>query len=529
VKRKRRHRSKSRLSVFQAGLIGIILIAAITYGCYTKFGNPFASPYTITATFQNANGLNIGSPVRIAGVNVGKVTGVSAVDKAPGNGGGKEASYVTMQVQGDGLPIHSDANFWIRPRIFLEGNFFVDLYPGSPSAPTVSTGHTFPIQAGREPVQLDQVLTSLQSNTRANLQTLIEQYGYAVKASGPAYASSIKYWTPAYKYSAIVAHDFLGTQPHDLSTWIDKSGTVAGALDAHPQSLKSLLTDFNSVAGAFASESQNLQAAIAELPKTLSVAIPAFNSLNAAFPPLRAFARAFLPGVRSSGPTIDASLPFLVQLRKLVQPAELRGLTSDLSVTVPALARLTQATIPFMKNQVRPAASCVVNDIYPWSQLSLNDGVFSGQPGYPVRKVFQEGVDFLPGLAGESRNFDANGPYIRVLLQGGSLTYSLQPGLFGTALAPITSVQPVLPAGGARPPLMEKVPCETQPAISSLYSPPGAPIKAERTNLTAPGAQLRWQSAVEAALSEINQIGGQTGYKLQAPGLSSLLAKVAGK
>ena len=44
---------------------------------YTKFANPFASPYTIHAVFSNANGLQSGSLVRIAGVNVGKVTGVS--------------------------------------------------------------------------------------------------------------------------------------------------------------------------------------------------------------------------------------------------------------------------------------------------------------------------------------------------------------------------------------------------------------------------------------------------------------------
>ena len=35
--------------------------------------------------------------------------------------------------------------------------------------------------------------------------------------------------------------------------------------------------------------------------------------------------------------------------------------------------------------------------------------------------MYVEAVDYLPGLAGESRNFDANGAYIRVLLTAGSL------------------------------------------------------------------------------------------------------------
>ena len=76
----RLRRSKKRrngMSTFKAGLIGIVLVAVVSYLAYTKFANPFASKYTIHATFANANGLQPGSLVRIAGVNVGTVTGVS--------------------------------------------------------------------------------------------------------------------------------------------------------------------------------------------------------------------------------------------------------------------------------------------------------------------------------------------------------------------------------------------------------------------------------------------------------------------
>ena len=176
-----------------------------------------------------------------------------------------------------------------------------------------------------------------------------------------------------------------------------------------------------------------------------------------------------------------------------------------------------------MSKGVRPAASCIVNVIYPWSQLSLNDGVFSGQPGFPVRQVFQEAVDYLPGLAGESRDFDANGPYIRVLLQGGTLTYSLSPGLFGSALAPIDSVQPTLPASGKEPPLQPNVACETQAPITSLYAAPGAPIKAMRTSLSAPGAALRWTSAALATIQQFTADDAEEGIKTT---ISDALASV---
>jgi virulence factor Mce-like protein len=518
---RRRHRTRHgrRFTTFQSGAIGIVVLILITYLCYTKFGNPFASPFTIKATFANANGLVQNAPVRIAGVNVGKVTGVQAI-----GGTNNAAAVVTMAIQDDGLPIHTDATFDIRPRIFLEGNFFVDVHPGSPSTPTVGSGHTFPIQAGSEPVQIDQVLTSLQLNTRHNLQTLIKEYGKAVFEGGPAYARSIPYWLPAYKYTGEVAHDFLGTRPHDLSSYIDQGGTVAAALDAHPRNLQNLITYLNRTASAFATQSANLQATVAELPRTLSAAIPAFTALNRAFPPLREFARALIPGVKNSGPTIDASLPFLTQLRALMQPSELRGLTADLVGTVPSLAHLSRATIPLMLKGVRPVSSCVANVIYPWSQLTLNDGVFSGQPGYPLRKVYQEGTDYLPGLAGEGRDFDANGPWLRVGLTSGSLTYSLQPGLFGQALAPITSVQPQIPSGlanGSVPPLKENVPCETQAPITDLTAAPGGPIAQIRTGLGSPAARARWASAVKVALNMLVSNARSQGLRVNVPGLTS--------
>ncbi len=502
-----RRRRRNGMSKFKAGVIGIVVIALFSYLAYTKFANPFASQFRIHATFSNANGLRPGSLVRIAGINVGQVTTVSTVPGCKKSAGRNcQAADVTMTIGSQGLPLHQDATFAIRPRIFLEGNFFVDVHPGTPESPTVSSGHVFPINQGTEPVQLDQVLTSLQANTRANLQLLLKEYGGAVKQAGPAYRRSIKFWLPAYEYSAIVAHDALGIQPHDLSDWIDKQGTVSGALDAHPRNLQNLITDFNTTAGAFARQSVALQQTVAELPRTLAAATPAFNALNAAFPPLRQLARTLIPGVKSTGPMIDVSLPFITQLRLLVRPSELEGLTQDLSPTIPALARLTHDTIPLMTSGVRPASSCVANKIYPWSQLTINDGNFSASNGFPLRKVFVEAVDYLPGLAGESRVFDANGPYIRILGNGGTFTYSLQPGLFGQNLTKIVGVQPGLPPGGHRPPLEPNVPCETQQTIRDLNTPVTAPPAQVSTDLSAPGATVRWKSALTAAADSLKSM-----------------------
>ncbi|HEY5430662.1 MAG TPA: hypothetical protein VIK04_16215, partial [Solirubrobacteraceae bacterium] len=294
---------------------------------------------------------------------------------------------------------------------------------------------------------------------------------------------------------------------------------VAGAIDAHPQRLESLITDFNTTANAFARVNTALENTVVQLPRALSAAIPAFNALNAAFPPLRRFARALIPGVKSTGPMVDASLPFVTQLNDLVQPAELRGLTRDLRPTVPALAKLTQDTIPLMKNEVRPVASCVVNIIYPWSQSTVPDANFNASNGFPPRKAYVEGVDYLPGLAGESRNFDANGPYIRILGTGGTLTYSLQPGLFGQALTKLDAVQPMVPPGGKRPPYEETVPCDTQQPVGSLAAATSGPISPTSAGLSAPGAAARWKGVTENAIPALKSIAGASGLSLNTSGL----------
>lgn len=515
---RRRRGGNSRLA---AGIAGIVALVLVSYLVATKFVNPFASKFTVHAVFTNANGLRPDSLVRIAGVNVGKVTSVGPVSGCTGRGSEPsqcQAADVTIELDPAGLPIHKDATFAIRPRTFLEGNFFVDVRPGSPSTPTAPDGYTFPINQGVEPVQLDQVLTSLQPDTRRNLRILLAQYGSAVHQAGLSYNASINYWLPAYEYTAIVSHDALGIQPHDLSSWITQMGTVSGALDAHPSNLQSLITDFNTAAGAFARQNVALRQAVAQLPRTLAAATPAFDALNAALPPLRSLARALLPGVVSAGPAIDTSLPFITQLRLLVQRPELRGLSSDLAGTVPALAKLVVATIPLMRSGVRPASSCIANVVYPWSQLTLNDPNFNASNGFPPHKAYVEAVDFLPGLAGESRDFDANGPYIRVLANAGTLTYSLSPNLLGQSLAKISAAQPQLPPGGRRPPLEPHVPCETQPPITSLSAPSGGPISSITTSLAAPGAALRFRSAAQATIATVRSQVKQQGLHVKVSG-----------
>src|SRR4029079_18341369 len=100
--------------------------------------------------------------------------------------------------------------------------------------------------------------------------------------------------------TAVVRKARLGTDPdNDLPRLIRGTARTARELDRYENQLQDLITNFNLTTATFASESDNLRASIRELAPTLRSANSAFDSLNAAFPSVRAFATQSRPGVRA--------------------------------------------------------------------------------------------------------------------------------------------------------------------------------------------------------------------------------------
>ncbi len=473
--------------------IGLIVVSLVAFGFYIAFAKklPFTgNGYEVKAVFRDAQNVAVNSPVREAGVNVGTV---KAVDPLPSS----NAAVVTMAINDAGRPIHDDARLQLRPRLFLEGNLFVDLHPGSPSAPELRGGGEIPVQQTSNAVQLDQILTNaLQSNVRGNLQILLREVGNGFEKYGGAQGLRQIYSQggPAYKNTALVNDALLGTRAHDLSGLVRNFDIVAAALDRNRPQLESLVTNLRTVTGSFAAQDTALAQAIHELPATEFAARPVFTNLNASFPYLRAFAREAQPGVRSSGPTLDVATPFIYQLRQLVSKPELRGLTHDLRPTVPQLARLTNAQIPFME-QARALSSCFNHVVIPWS----NDTIQSNDGESGIGKVYQEAGYALAGIGGESNSGDASGQYIRAAAGVGPNTVIQPPGttglvdpLVGQTLFPLLGAEPPM-SSSAKTPFKPTVPCETQqpPNLSSGGAGPALRQQSSGTStsiLDEPGA-----------------------------------------
>lgn len=471
-----------RLSNFQIGLIAIVLTLIGFYLAFTKT-IPFAGHgYQLKAVFSNAQTLRVKSPVRISGVNVGEVSNVEHL--VDSNGEGKDAALVTIDLEDSALPVREDATMQLRPRLFLEGNLFVDLHPGSPNAPELHSGAVIPEDQTSVSVQFDQVLTSLQAPVRTDLQIFLKEFGDALIKYGGAqgFQESFRTSAPAYRSTAQVNEALLGRQPGDLAGFVHNLDTVVRELDQNETALQGLITNLRVFTGAFAAERSSLSQAIIELPKLLAVGRPALFKLNQDFPALRAFAREALPGTKAANKALDYLNPWIGQLRQLVSKGELRGLVNDLRPTIPDLAQLTQASLPFME-ETRALSSCFNNVVIPWSNTQIPNNDPAGSDTDPqAAQVYQETAYGLTGVAGESRSGDANGQEFRVLAGGGPNTIGpfdapelgVGAQTFGTSPFPI---QGSLPAkqSAAKTPFHPEVPCETQQKPDLHAGPLGGP------------------------------------------------------
>jgi phospholipid/cholesterol/gamma-HCH transport system substrate-binding protein len=461
---------------FAAGIIAIVIVGIAVFLGFSRY-NPFHHPFTLKAAFASANNLRAQSPVREAGVTIGQVKQVEPI-----KGGG---ALVTMEIENSGLPIKKDAELKVRPRIFLEGNFFVDIQNGTPTGPNLKSGDTIPVQQTATPVQFGQLLTALQSDTRQDLQTFL--YEYAQKGLGnggaEAYNKGLKDAPGAFRNASIANDATLGQKPGDLFQLERGQQRLAKSLTTNPAALRDLITQLNVTFGAFAREDTALEAAIPALNDTLRVATPALQSVDAALPSLRAFSREALPGVKSSGPTLDASLPFITQLRLLVRPQELRGLVHDLRPTIPALAQLNRGSVGLL-NENRALSACQNNVLLPWVQKGVPDPEEPAIDGQPFYKSSAHG---LVGLSSESRLNDANSPFVHIGAGSGptNILYTHNGSNFiATFPGPPEGVRPIK---SVRPSFRPGEPCELQ-EVPNLSAASGAPDPSQ--TVTNPGGLL---------------------------------------
>ncbi len=419
--------------------LAVIVLAISSVGIYLGFTKdvPFTGGYQVKAVFTSANSIRPDSPVRIAGVNVGKVLDVARYKDT-------SSALVTMEIDDNGLPMHKDATMKIRPRIFLEGNFFVDATSGTPASPELKDGDILPVTQTSTPVQLDQVLTSLQYSSREDLQNLLQGLGTALDSKptpaenaqlpaevqdttgGEALNKSLKYTPQALKGTAIVNQGFLGEHPGDLGKFVKGLGATTAQLSANESDLAGFVTNFSHTMQALGSNPAALQQSIALLGPTVNNTYNALGSVNAALPSLSAFSLALIPAAEETPATVAVGTPWAKEAAIVLDKNHLQATMKLLQPITAATAQTVAQQIQILP-QTKQLAQCFFYKILPTGDQKISDSG-TGYDFSTNQEAYKEFWFALVGMAGESQNYDGNGQFIRAQTGGAQQTRNSSTG-----------------------------------------------------------------------------------------------------
>ena len=444
-----RRRSNQLIAVGM--LFGLVLISYFAF--HPRL--PFSHGYRVEAIVQSSNQLRHGSPVRIAGVDVGKVA-----DIRPGPG---HTTTLVLELDDHARPIHRDATLWIRPRVFLEGGFYVELRAGTPAAPELADGGTLPLSQSATPVQFSQLLSVFEQPVVDSLQGGVDAMAHGLTGGGAqGLREAAPHLAPALRDTAIVADAAQGTEPHDVSRLIAGASRVTAALAADDRALGGLVAGFRATADALAADDSALAESVVELEGLMRQAPSGLRALDGALPVAKRVLRASVPAIRVAPGALRETGEVLDEVGSLVEPATRDRTIAGLRTTFVDLPQLV-VSMSALFPTVKPLSDCLHSHIIPTFNAVLDDGSLStGRP------IWQDFTNSLVGLSSATQNFDANGYATRYLFGLGTETFSTDalPGigqLVGGSDGPLQT-RPVPPPGNDPPPINREAACSEQPA-----------------------------------------------------------------
>lgn len=273
--------------------------------------------YTLKADIQTAQAVTPGQgqAVTIAGAKIGEV---GSVDLHNG------VATITMRVTPKYARIYRNATLLLRPKTQLQ-DITVEVNPGTPSAGKLPSGGTLPLSQTAPNVNFDEFLSSLDAETRSYLQELLAGAGEGFKNNGKAFSATLKRFYPLTREIREIAKE-LTTRHENIGRSIHNFRLLMEALGGKDKQLAELVDASNAVFATFAKEDQNVQSTLRLLPGALRKARSGLGKLATAAHVL--------------GPTLHELKPFA----KALGPAN------------EATQKLTAATTPIIKNQIRPFA-----------------------------------------------------------------------------------------------------------------------------------------------------------------------------
>jgi phospholipid/cholesterol/gamma-HCH transport system substrate-binding protein len=327
-------------------LLGLAAIALAVAGyvlANQRLRFPFEEkPITMNVELPTAQAVTPGQGqfVRVAGVKIGSIGHV-----------GLENGHALVKLEIDrkyrGL-IRSDATALLRPKTGLK-DMFLEVDPGN--GRPLGEGDTIPLGNSVQDVNFDEILASLDRDTREYLLLLIHGAGKGLQGRGRDLREVFRLFEPTHRDLARL-NSSIATRKVNLRHLVNALQRLSSELAGREGRLAQLVSSAARVFRAYASEDRNISAAVHELPTALQqttrtvgeverlarVLGPAADNLRPAVRGLARAQRALRPLSVEGEPLLRRRIrPFVRAARPTVQ--YLRPAARDLRKSTPNLTR----------------------------------------------------------------------------------------------------------------------------------------------------------------------------------------------
>lgn len=152
------------------GLVVVTVLMAFLFGWAIGLENPFKRTVSFYVNYGFAGGIEVGSPVRVSGIKVGKVERIdffvptdsrAVALKEPGSAdieGGKAITPLRLKIsvrKDAAVGVKKDSRFYINLAGII-GDRYIEVTPGSVDAPALQDGE---VVAGVDPPRIDQLIS----------------------------------------------------------------------------------------------------------------------------------------------------------------------------------------------------------------------------------------------------------------------------------------------------------------------------------------------------------------------------------
>jgi phospholipid/cholesterol/gamma-HCH transport system substrate-binding protein len=299
---------------------------------------PWADFYDVNAEMTTAQAVTPGQgqTVDIAGVEVGEISSVKLKD-------GK--AIVGLRIQKKYAPIYNDASILLRPKTGLK-DMVAELTPGTPQAGKLPDGGTIPISQTLPDVNLDEILSSLDADTRDYLRVLLADGGQALDGNGKNLAQTLRRIEPTAKYARQV-NEALAERRSNIKRVIHNFSLLTDELGKRDDQVAAFVQNSNAVFAALSHQDAALRETLRQLPGTLTVTKTTLGKAERLAKELGPTLQDLRPGARALGPSLVATRPFLRESTPVIRD-QLRPFARAALPTVeelrPAMRDLARAT-----------------------------------------------------------------------------------------------------------------------------------------------------------------------------------------